>query len=655
MRLIWIATVVLMSAVSARAQWTAELSYDATVTVKYDGASVVRMKYIAWGSEWAFATVRTTLGTREGNAWPITGDIVKLNAVLGGEIVDKGESLEITYRTRVDKASTGNVGGGIQFDLRLDKQVFPALAEDPKISDDGKAWSWTPIAGQTVTARFDNLPGDVYFERKNVSKPRAFFVPADLTPGERVTTMTLTLPPGGRRVDGAGKFYGKQDERTWVMNTLDYRYSPVDLSYLNDKPAGARGFVKAVGDRFEFADGTPARFWGCNVMAYALFNAKNEAIEQQAKRIAALGYNLVRLHHHDSADWVSPNVFAKDASDTQQLDPQALDRIDYWVKCLKDNGVYVWMDLHVGRPFREGDNVPGFEELTLNAKTKNRQAKGFNYVSPRLTQLMKDFATEYLTRTNRYTNVKYVDEPAVMGLLVTNENDLTKHFGTNFLPDKNRPFHAKLFNAMQNRVIKERGLNASKAWQTWLPGESKVMLNEIEHAWASDFVAHLRGIGVKIPIAVGNTWGSMPLSSLPSLTAGDILDVHSYGQAESLSSNPKYDDMSTHWIAAGQVVNMPTTITEWNSEYPTRDRFTQPLFMAATAAFQGWDAPMIYGYSQSPLATLARLEQFSTASDPSITALMPAAALIFRQQLVKPAEKTVVFAPPGDSLLLGDI
>ena len=34
---------------------------------------------------------------------------------------------------------------------------------------------------------------------------------------------------------------------------------------------------------------------------------------------------------------------------------------------------------------------------------------------------------------------------------------------------------------------------------------------------------------MKSPIATTSTWGGNPLSSLPSLTDGDIIDAHSYG------------------------------------------------------------------------------------------------------------------------------
>ncbi|HEY0007762.1 MAG TPA: cellulase family glycosylhydrolase [Tepidisphaeraceae bacterium] len=657
-----IAAVLLFLCSWARAQdeskWVIELTREAGAVLRYDGATVVSSKYIAWGPSWKFAPVKTAIGRNEQESWDISGEIPLLNLDLDGRIKREGDQFTFTWNSKINKASRGNIGGGLSFDIRVDEQVFGPNVPEPVILNDGRGWSWTPVPGQTVKFTFDKAgegavpEKTVFFDRGKTNEIRAMFIPGTLAAGTESIRMTIELPPGTKRTDSSAKRYGEPDDKTWLAGTVDWAASPVDLSYLNDAPAGKRGFVKADGDRFVYGDGTEARFWGCNIQAYALFDATDEAIELQAKRIAMLGFNLVRIHHHDSAEW-SPSVFSKSEKSTQVLDEKNLDRIDYWIKCLKDNGIYVWLDLHTGRPFREGDNITGFDEF--NEGKTGRQAKGFNYINPDVTQRMKEFAAAYLTRTNRYTKLRYVDEPAVMGVLLTNENDITHHFGNNWLPNKDKPLHQQMYEVRRNKIVKERDLNASEAWKNWLAGPSKVVLNEVEYQWNRDFIEHLRGLGLKVPIATTNTWGSNPLFSLPALTAGDMIDVHSYGQAESLSSNPKYSPMSSHWLAAAQVKGMPLTITEWNTEFPQRDRFTQPLFIAATAAFQGWDAPMIYGYQQSPMRAPTKLESWSISNDPSHLALMPAAALIFRQGYVKPAEKTVVFSPPGNDLLLKEI
>ncbi|HEX8323748.1 MAG TPA: cellulase family glycosylhydrolase [Tepidisphaeraceae bacterium] len=633
-------------------QWTVELARDSSAIIRYDGSRVMNFNYIAWGPNWKYADFKPVLGKEQDGRWPFKAEIKTLNSTVAGTVTWKDDSLIYEWTFDTSKASTGNVGGAVNLTSRLSADVFNVKKiASPRITDDEKAVTWTPIKDQTLSVRFEGLARDVNFEKGRPEQARGWIIPSDLEPGQRTARMTIKLPPGTVFKGTPSSRYADVDTKTWLPKTIDWAAAPVDLSYLNDKPAGRRGFVKADGERLVYGDGTEARFWGCNVQAYALFNAKDEAIENQAKRIAALGFNLVRIHHHDSADWVTDNVFEKDSNTTQKLDAKSLDRIDYWVKCLKDNGVYVWMDLHVGRPFREGDDIPGFDEMTLNAKTKNRQAKGFNYVNPRVTELMKDFARDYLTRKNKYTGTKYTEEPAVMGVLITNENDITDHFGNTFLPDKKLPISRGMYDKIRDGIVRDLKLDRSTAAQTWVPGPSKVVLNQLQYDWSKDFVDYLRDIGVKVPIATTNTWGSDPLFSLPALTAGDVIDVHSYGQAESLGSNPKHDSNSAFWMAAAQVAGKPLTITEWNTPAPQRDRFTQPLYIAALSAFQGWDAPMIFGYQQSPLNVPTRIAEWGISNDPALLPLMPAAALLYRRGDVSLAKETLTLSLPPEQLL----
>jgi hypothetical protein len=81
-------------------------------------------------------------------------------------------------------------------------------------------------------------------------------------------------------------------------------------------------------------------------------------------------------------------------------------------------------------------------------------------------------------------------------------------------------------------------------------------------------------------------------------------------------------------------------ISEWNVPYPRTDRFTAPLYMASIAALQGWDAPMIYNYSQRTFGKPDRPRTWSTFPDVAITGMMPAAALAYRRGDVSPARKT---------------
>ena len=176
--------------------------------------------------------------------------------------------------------------------------------------------------------------------------------------------------------------------------------------------------------------------------------------------MAQLGYNLMRIHHHDS-DWVYPNIFGRKADSTRQLDTQSLDDLDWLIKCLEDEGIYVWLDMHVGRIIQPADGLSeGAAEIVKNKGS----IKAFCYYNSQLQELMKEFQHNYLNHSNRYTKRRYKDDPAVIGVLITNENDLTNHGGNAMLPDNKNPYHSALWT---------KGYQAFAA-EVWPAGETRL-------------------------------------------------------------------------------------------------------------------------------------------------------------------------------------
>jgi hypothetical protein len=441
----------------------------------------------------------------------------------------------------------------------------------------------------------------------------------------------------------------------WPKSNLDWKASPIDLSFLNapEKPAGRHGFVKVVGNNLIFEDGYPARFWGTNIAANALFNTSEENVALQAKRISALGFNLVRIHHFDSP-WVNPNIFGKNAADTQTLDPASMDKLDWWIKCLKDEGIYIWLDLHVQRALTVNDQIYGIDEIRQNRTSAD--LKGYNYVNLSIQQSMKRFNTAYLNHFNSYTGVAYKSEPAIMALLITNENDITNHFGNLLLPDKKVPLHNQLYMDEAKEFAAQHDLPANKIWRSWEAGPSKLFLNDLEHRFNVDMISFLHNLGVKVPIATTSTWGNNPLFSLPALTDGDIIDVHAYGDPLELKKNPLYESNMINWLSMGQVTGKPMTVSEWNiSPFPSPSRHSSPLVIASSARLQGWGAVILYAYAQDPLNDSGTPSNWNVFNDPSLIATLPAAALLYRQAHVKEAETTYVLAPDRNQLFFQSI
>jgi len=629
----------LLAAPLAAAEWEMRLTDKGAVEVLHNRAPVVVSDYLFWGANWKWAGLKAHLGEPQGGATPLAGTVDALKLKVDAAITSPApNALVFAYRLDAAEEMKGVTGGGLEFNLRLDSASFARPPGEPVLLDGDRGWKWPAAEGQAVTVSFDPPLAKVYFERGQKNKVRAMFVAEDLAKGEKKIVMTVALPAGGQVARSTAQRYGRADTSAWYADAMAWDESPVDVSFLGaaDRPAGKHGFVKAKGDDLVFADGTPARFWGGNIAAYAIFSEKDE-IRRQARRIARLGFNLMRIHHHDSMSWVARPVLDKTKNDSQGLDPEVLDRLDWWIQCLKDEGVYVWLDLHVGRIFKEGDNLGEGADEILRRKG---EAKGFCYYSPRVQQLMKEFNARYLGHVNAYTQLAYKDDPAVMGLLVTNENDLTHHFGNLMLGDKGNPVFNKIFMADVKAFCAKTGLPPDETARTWLPGPSKVYLNDAEHRFNAGLLGALAALGVKVPVATTNYWGSENLSSLAALTDSGIIDIHSYGDGEELSVNPRAEANFIAWIGAGQVYGKPVSVTEWNVPYPALDRCTAPLYVAGVACLQGWDAPMIYNYSQRAFRAPDRPDTWSTFYDPALAGMMPAAAVAFRQGHVSPARQT---------------
>jgi hypothetical protein len=633
--------------------WTAQVDPQTGLPfISKGGVRSVGANWAFWGADWSWADFSARANPAgQAMSYNVQGQSKRLELVLQAPIEAPSSAAGSTvwkWRLAFDaaKALDPVIGGGLAFKFDLD--AFGAEMGEPRLLPEAAGWAWGKPGGPRIELRFEPALRSVHFERGNRNEIRAYFYEGRIPSGVQRTQMSLTLSGGVEAAVHASERYGPDRPQNWPLDNTDWASAPIDLSFLNqeDKPAGKRGFVRAEGDQLVFGDGTPARFWGTNVNAYALFETPRDAVRVQARRLAQLGFNLVRIHHHD-AHWVDRNIFGnmRSLTDTRRIDEEAFDKIGWWVKCLSEEGIHIWLDLHAHRKFKPGDGIEAFEE-TAKEDAGRGDPKGYGYVNATIQDAMKRFAQEYVTRVNPHTGLAFKDDPAVVAMLITNENDITSHFGNSLLPDKKVPQHSRRYMAAAEAFAKASGLPEDQVWRSWEHGPSKVFLNDLEQRMAADMLAHLRGLGVKVPVATTNTWGGNALSSLPALTAGSLVDVHAYAPQGQLQRSPLAGPSLAHWLGAGQVLGLPMTVTEWNAEpFPTADRHTLPMYIGAVAAHQGWDALMHFAYTQSAIDGPGRASNWASYNDPSIQAPLAAAALMYRRGDVKPAQTRYVLDP----------
>src|SRR5687767_8276070 len=181
----------------------------------------------------------------------------------------------------------------------------------------------------------------------------------------------------------------------FVLPWDDSTPTAISLAHLNDKPAGRHGFVHVRDGRL-FSGDQRIRIFGVNVCFGANFPTK-DAAEKVAARMAKFGINCVRFHHMDMMN--SPGgIFAKDG---KTLDPEQLDRLDYFIAKLKEHGIYTNLNLHVSRTHPDR---PKSEK-----KTNPDYDKGVDNYEPAMIAAQKDYARDLLTHKNAYTGNRYVD------------------------------------------------------------------------------------------------------------------------------------------------------------------------------------------------------------------------------------------------------
>ncbi len=431
---------------------------------------------------------------------------------------------------------------------------------------------------------------------------------------------------------------------------------PVDISFVfeAEKPAGKHGFLKVSGRQFVFEDGTPVKFWGTNFNGAGCF-PEHDYAKVLARRLAKLGINLVRLHQLDS-QWHTPNIFSftKGKRETgAKLDPQSMDRLDYMLKCMKDEGIYIYMDMFTYRHFRSDEGVE-------SAALLDDAAKPYCNFSRKLIDLQKELATELWTHENPYTGLRYCDDPAIVLAEVVNESELFRTAKKPYI----EPYRTE-FMEMFAAWLKEKGIEADLSQID--PGVSTddCLLDfkiELQSAYYREIMDHLRSIGVKIPLS-GTNWIAPP-DNFKTQMVGDYLDTHHYfydwnwNEFEKKCMNRSITQDESFYLHRGCFqanADRPTYVSEWDVPWPNAYRADSVIYSAAYGMFQGWSGFAIHTYSYT--AKLERMNMlgeeftcqkignvpyrqgvFSAWNDPAKFGLFYHAALLTRRGDVKAGE-----------------
>lgn len=444
-----------------------------------------------------------------------------------------------------------------------------------------------------------------------------------------------------------------------------------DASALLHTPAGKYGFVSVRNGHLATSAGR-LRLWGMNLTA-----AANEPGKASAPLVAAFlarhGVNCVRMHFLDNP--APRGLIDSKRKDTSEFDAAQLDRLDFFIAELKKRGIYVDLNLNVGRTYKEGDGVADAEYIGF--------AKALTYFDPRLLELQRDYARKLLTHRNPYTGNEYRHEPAVALVELVNENSLIESWVQNRLLGKAarpRPGtwtditagYERQLTALFSEWLKARGeepVARLRKEEFATATEKRFRLEaefyrQLEDRYFQSMAAFLKeSLGVKAPV-LGTSDHNHGMSGYPLLSSTarlDVVDGHTYWQHPSyivdpatgrntgfhIRNTPMVDDplhSSVVELSRSAVAGKPYIVSEVNHPFPAEHAAEGVPVLTAYAAFQDWDGIFWYTFEHAaPEAWLPRQAgHFDFRADPVKMAQVAAGAFVFLRGDVQAARRTIL-------------
>lgn len=448
--------------------------------------------------------------------------------------------------------------------------------------------------------------------------------------GSSTVTLTVTLPAEAAvlaRPEDLERLTATMAGQDWFtfQPSDDLGPSVIGMEDWLEKPAGKRGGVRIAGDRFQFADGTPVKFWGVNLSYGNGCAPPRKAAEFTAARYAKYGINAVRLHKFS---YPTGHNGIADNEDSTRMTPDGLERLDYFSAQLKQRGVYYAWSHTFGFQVTPGQRsrLIAYEEIEKHLQGKTY---GFINLAEDVQDLMIEMVVSLLKHQNPHTGLTYAEDPALAYIELQNEDDIffyTTEKAFNACPTYTRRFTARFTGWLKNKYgsdqkLKEAWAESLRAGESlasgniapqtnpWFLGEDNLPkqsggarqrlldtaqhFRELQDTFYARFTKAIRAAGYQGPLC-GSPWQAPSMLphylNLHSDALVGFIDRHNYfggGLFDTLLTKP-----GSGYFGSGlqQVATRPFTLSEWIHVYPSLYSAEGPALIAAYGlGLQGWD------------------------------------------------------------------
>ena len=219
------------------------------------------------------------------------------------------------------------------------------------------------------------------------------------------------------------------------------------------------------------ADDKRVRLYGINLSFATNFPSDADAV-RIARRLRKLGINAVRLHHMDTSPGTADNPPRSllTPGPYPSFNQVALSRLRNFINALKQEGIYVNLNLHVGYRFR-----PAIDQLPPLDGKADATALGapVHVYYPRMVALQEEYARQLIRALGLRNN------PALAMIEINNESSLMGAWQRREWRDAvPKAYEATLRQQWQAWVIKRYGSNANacSAWNTCADSNATIQL-----------------------------------------------------------------------------------------------------------------------------------------------------------------------------------
>lgn len=476
---------------------------------------------------------------------------------------------------------------------------------------------------------------------------------------------------------------GFQPGQAWDFQPDPDEFNPaalLDLRHLNEKVAGEHGFIRLSedGNSFVRGDGRPIRFWAAGERTSP--DQSLEVLNRQAQFLAKRGVNALRIFA-----MIPPKAENSQFTDVNEKELDAIFKV---VAAMKSAGIYTIIDAYWAVSTKMGKNW----EVTNPGRDN---PEGLAYFDPKFQAGYKAWMKAIYTRPNPYTGVRLADEPAVAIIQLQNEDSLLWWGIANLKDDAlvllRRQF-ADFLKQKHGSLDKARtawqdykSVFMADDWDAGLPGLLHVwdftrdgrakkgtdpgfeeraadqleFLARTMHQFNADMAEYLRKeLGCK-QLINANNWRTVDLVTTQdaeywAYTANDVIARNIYTGGMHQGVNNGWQILPGHYYSDLSLIKEPLRLPT-NVKQPEGHPFMltevlwcppnlyqseAPLMIAAGQSLTGLDAACWFSnwvaeWEQSPHTKW-------TYSTPVQIGQFPAAALIYRQGLLKEGEPAII-------------